>query len=171
MFMKIAKTYHRPATVSSITKESWFGRSRRTFAQPLVLPCTAVKSQGHRGFGHTRAVAMQQIDAPLTRCATFLVLSVAESPDAIKDVQATLASVDDLVKNVALRDNKARFACTTAIGSNVWSRITAHPKPKELRPLPVLQGKKHACIDARRFAFSYSLRSPRHVLRVRKTAA
>ncbi|KAK4494267.1 hypothetical protein PRZ48_014565 [Zasmidium cellare] len=90
---------------------------------------------------------MQQIDAPLTRCATFLVLSISDSPDAVQGVRNTLGGVSGLVKNVASRDNKARFACTTAIGNEAWSRITDHPKPKELRPLPVLKGKKHSTVS------------------------
>lgn len=90
---------------------------------------------------------MQQIDAPLTRCATFLVLSINDSPKAIKDVQATLASVDGLVKSVAFRDSKARLACTTAIGSDAWNRLTDRPRPKELRPLPVIKGKKHCTVS------------------------
>lgn len=90
---------------------------------------------------------MQRIDAPLTRCATFLVLSIRQSPSAIQTIQTTLASVSGLVKNVASRDNKARFACTTAIGSDAWSRITERPKPKELRPLPVYTGGKHSTVS------------------------
>ncbi|KAF2165021.1 hypothetical protein M409DRAFT_24921 [Zasmidium cellare ATCC 36951] len=90
---------------------------------------------------------MQQIDAPLTRCATFLVLCIGDSQDAVQNIQNSLAGVSGLIKNVSSRDNKARFACTTGIGSDAWGRLTEHPKPKELRTLPVLKGKKHSAVS------------------------
>jgi putative iron-dependent peroxidase len=89
----------------------------------------------------------QRVDAPLTQSATFLVLSVTDSPEAIKTIRSTLASVDDLSKNVAIRDLGASFACTVGIGSEVWDRVTGLPRPAELHPFPAVKGKVHTAVS------------------------
>jgi putative iron-dependent peroxidase len=85
----------------------------------------------------------QRVDAPLTQSATFLVLSVTSGPGAIRTVRSTLASIDGLAKNVAIRDLGASFACTVGIGSDVWDRITDLPQPAELHPFPAVKGAVH----------------------------
>lgn len=87
-------------------------------------------------------IESQRVDAPLTASATFLVLSVTESPDAFKTVRSVLADVDGLAKNVSIRDLGASFACTVGIGSNVWDQITGLPRPSELHPFPEVKGTK-----------------------------
>jgi len=89
----------------------------------------------------------QRIDAPLTQSATFLVLSVTDGPDAIRTVRSTLASIDDLAKNVAFRDLGASFACTVGIGSDVWDRVTGLPRPAELHPFPAVKGAVHTAVS------------------------
>lgn len=89
----------------------------------------------------------QRVDAPLTRSATFLVLSVTDNPDAIDTVRSALASVDDLSKNVAFRDLNASFACTVGIGSNVWDRLTGLPRPAELHPFSAIKGATHTAVS------------------------
>jgi putative iron-dependent peroxidase len=89
----------------------------------------------------------QRVDAPLTQSATFLVLSITDTSDAIKTVRSTLASVGDLAKNVAIRDLNASFACTVGIGSDVWDRVTRLPRPAELHPFPAVKGAKHTAVS------------------------
>ncbi|BAE61155.1 unnamed protein product [Aspergillus oryzae RIB40] len=89
----------------------------------------------------------QRVDAPLTQSATFLVVSVKDSSDAIKTVRSTLASVDDLSKNVSIRDLAAQFACTVGIGSNIWDRLTGLPRPAELHPFREIKGEKHTAVS------------------------
>ncbi|KAF2794845.1 Dyp-type peroxidase [Melanomma pulvis-pyrius CBS 109.77] len=89
----------------------------------------------------------QRIDAPLTRSATFLVLSVTDKPDAIKTIRSTLASISGLSKNVAFRDLGASFACTVGIGDDVWDRVTGLPRPAELHPFPVVKGATHTAVS------------------------
>lgn len=62
--------------------------------------------------GSNVLIEPQKVDAPLTNSATFLVLSLADTPEAVKSIRSTLASIDDLAKNVAIRDLSASFACT-----------------------------------------------------------
>ncbi|KAK1762738.1 putative Dyp-type peroxidase family [Phialemonium atrogriseum] len=91
-------------------------------------------------------ISPQAVDAPLTRSATFLILTISRSsPDAIKTVRSTLASVGDLAKNVSVRDLDARFACTVGIGAGVWDAVTAgrQARPAELRPFREVRGARH----------------------------
>ncbi|KAK9365580.1 hypothetical protein V1509DRAFT_642550 [Lipomyces kononenkoae] len=89
----------------------------------------------------------QSVDAPLTQSATFLVLSVTNSPDAIQTVRKAVAGVDDLAKNVAIRDLGASFACTVGIGSDVWDRLTGLPRPAELHPFRAVKGAVHTAVS------------------------
>jgi porphyrinogen peroxidase len=92
-------------------------------------------------------IESQHVDAPLTQSATFLVLSVTNSPDSIGTVRSTLGGLDGLAKNVSIRDFGASFSCTVGIGSNVWDRITGRPRPAELHPFPTVKGKVHTAVS------------------------
>ncbi|KAJ9603237.1 hypothetical protein H2200_012015 [Cladophialophora chaetospira] len=93
-------------------------------------------------------IESQRVDAPLTQSATFLVLSVADGPDAVRTVRSALSSVDDLSKNVSIRDLDASFACTVGIGSEVWDRLLPGiSRPAELHPFPKIEGKVHTAVS------------------------
>lgn len=92
-------------------------------------------------------IESQRVDAPLTQSATFLVLSITDGPEAIKTVRSTLADIDGLAKNVAIRDLGASFACTVGIGSNVWDGVTGLPRPAELHPFPPVKGATHTAVS------------------------
>jgi putative iron-dependent peroxidase len=93
-------------------------------------------------------IESQRVDAPLTQSATFLVLTVTEQPAAIKTARSALASVDDLSKNVSIRDLDASFACTVGIGSDIWDRLLPDvPRPAELHPFPKIEGKVHTAVS------------------------
>ena len=89
----------------------------------------------------------QAIDAPLTQCATFLVLNVNEGKDGVNAVRSALAGVSGLVKNVGFRDQSALLACTVGIGSDVWDRLTGLPRPSELHSFQAVQGKTHTAVS------------------------
>lgn len=99
------------------------------------------------GMGERANVQPQRVDAPLTQFATFLVLSVNNSPDAIKTVRSTIAGIEDLTKNITIRDLNSFFTCTVGIGSNIWDRLTGLPRPAELRPFQEVKGKVHTAIS------------------------
>jgi len=88
-------------------------------------------------------IESQRVDAPLTRAATFLVVRVTDAPDAAKTVRATLASIDDLAKNVSIRDLGANFACTVGIGADVWDSVMRRLRPAELHAFRAVRGAKH----------------------------
>ncbi|KAH8708364.1 hypothetical protein GQ44DRAFT_628301 [Phaeosphaeriaceae sp. PMI808] len=89
----------------------------------------------------------QSVDASLTQFATFLVLSISSSPDAISTVRATIIGIGDLVKGISFRDPKALLSCTVGIGSDIWDSLTGMPRPGELRSFPVVQGATHTAIS------------------------
>lgn len=86
-------------------------------------------------------IAPQQVDAPLTRSAVFLVVTVAD--EAMPMVRDALAGMGDLVKAVGFRDLGAGLSCTVGIGSRVWPALTGHPLPAELHPFREIAGGVH----------------------------
>jgi porphyrinogen peroxidase len=85
----------------------------------------------------------QSIEAPLSQAAIFLVVGVGEGADALATVRDTLGGLDDLVKTVGFRDLSARLSCIAGIGSDLWDRLGAPAKPRELKPFAEIQGKPH----------------------------
>jgi porphyrinogen peroxidase len=105
----------------------------------LALPYSTTKMNERRV-----PIEPQRVDAPLTASATFLVVTLNPSaPDAIKTARNTLASLDDLAKNVSIRDLGAAFACTCGIGADAWDVLTGSKRPKELHPFKEFKGAKH----------------------------
>ncbi|KAI1473146.1 Dyp-type peroxidase [Daldinia caldariorum] len=89
----------------------------------------------------------QCVDAPLTQAATFLVVTINNTPRAVGVLRSVLSNIDGLAKNVAIRDLSAVFACTVGIGSEAWDLLTRLPRPAELRPFATIQGEKHTAIS------------------------
>src|SRR5215468_612252 len=58
----------------------------------------------------------QSIDAPLSRAAVFLVVTVASELTALTKVCLALDGLDDLVKTVGFRDLSARLSRIVGIG-------------------------------------------------------
>ncbi|KAI1765012.1 Dyp-type peroxidase [Hypoxylon sp. FL1150] len=89
----------------------------------------------------------QSVDAPLTKAANFLVVTIADSSEAVNTVRSVLADIDNLAKNVSIRDLNALFACTVGIGSDAWDRVTRVPRPSELHPFRAIHGQKHTAVS------------------------
>ncbi|KAI2470210.1 hypothetical protein F4781DRAFT_186467 [Annulohypoxylon bovei var. microspora] len=96
---------------------------------------------------HRVPIEPQRVDAPLTQSATFLVVTIAHTPDAARVVCSVLSGIGSLAKNVAIRDLGAAFSCTVGIGSEAWPSLTRMPKPAELHPFPPVYGRKHAAVS------------------------
>ncbi|KAH8887625.1 Dyp-type peroxidase [Thozetella sp. PMI_491] len=143
----------RPMADKNNALRHFYGLHRATAPSPAAKsPCaipgrrTAHYSSRSRMVGAS-AIEPQRVDAPLTQSATFLVVTVNDSPDAFRTVRSTIASIDDLAKNVAIRDLGAQFACTVGIGSKVWDRVTNLPRPAELHPFLEVKGKAHTAVS------------------------
>ena len=85
----------------------------------------------------------QSIDAPLSRAAVFLVVTVASEQSALAKVCSVLDGLDDLVKTVGFRDLSARLSCIVEIGRDLWDRLHLDHRPQELRPFAPIQGTVH----------------------------
>ncbi|KAM7202224.1 Dyp-type peroxidase [Rhypophila sp. PSN 637] len=95
-------------------------------------------------------ITPQNVSAPLTSSATFLVLRMtnANSPSSADTILSTISSVADLSKNVSIRDLSASFSCTVGIGSNAWSALLPQtPKPAELHPFREIKGRVHTAVS------------------------
>jgi putative iron-dependent peroxidase len=88
----------------------------------------------------------QDVTAPLTAAAAFLVLRVVDGPDSDARVRSTLAATSDLVKNVRIGADGAAFHCTVGIGHRVWERVVGGPPPRELAPFREITGASHTAV-------------------------
>lgn len=86
----------------------------------------------------------QSVDAPLSRSAIFLVLTVKEGDAALAVARNLLGSVDDLVKNVGFRDLGGRLSCVVGVGHDLWDRLSPQVKPNDLRPFQAIRGARIA---------------------------
>ncbi len=86
----------------------------------------------------------QSIDAPLSRAAIFLVVTIANDRNTLANVFSALDGLDDLIKTVGFRDLSARLSCIVGIGSDLWTRLHADKRPRELKPFARIEGAVHA---------------------------
>jgi len=86
----------------------------------------------------------QSVDAPLSRAAVFLVVTVASEQAALAKVFSVLGGLDDLVKTVGFRDLSAHLSCIAGIGGDLWDRLHSGSRPKELKPFAPVKGTVHA---------------------------
>ena len=125
------------------------GRSSLRAHHCRTLPRRAVTytADAARKMKRHHAIESQQVDAPLIRYATFLVVTVHENANATKTAHSTLANVTQVIKNVAIRDRESQLTCTVGIGSNAWDRLTGIPRPAELHSFQEVAGRKHTAIS------------------------
>jgi putative iron-dependent peroxidase len=94
----------------------------------------------------TGLLRSQPVSTPLTRHATFLVLTIAEEAEAADAVRATLQRLGDLVKSVGFRGQDSRLSCVAGIGSDAWERVMCAPRPVELHPFRPIAGTVHTAV-------------------------
>jgi porphyrinogen peroxidase len=85
----------------------------------------------------------QSVDAPLSRAAVFLTVTVQQGASAMAKVCDALDGVSDLVKTVGFRDLAGRLSCIVGIGHELWDRFRTDTQPHELRPFAPIQGAVH----------------------------
>jgi porphyrinogen peroxidase len=83
----------------------------------------------------------QPVLTPLTEAAMFLVLTVDPGgEDTVRDVLGDLGAA---IRTVGFRVPEGELACVVGIGSAMWDRLFAGPKPAELHPFRELVGATH----------------------------
>jgi putative iron-dependent peroxidase len=91
-----------------------------------------------------RAVA-QPVDAPLTRAAIFLVVTVNPGLDNRATVRSFCGDLAALLRAVGFRDLEAGLSCVVAFGSEAWDRLFGPPRPAKLHPFREIRaGSRHA---------------------------
>ena len=88
-------------------------------------------------------IATQQVGAPLTTAAVFLVLAIKDDDASVATVRDALGSVADLVKTVGFRDLAANLSCRVGIGARVWEQVTGASTPGELHTFQEVRGERH----------------------------
>jgi len=88
-------------------------------------------------------IEAQSIDAPLSRAAVFLVVTVGSDDAALAKASSALGGLDDLVKTVGFRDLSGKLSCIAAIGRDLWDRLHPDARPKELKPFAPIKGPVH----------------------------
>jgi len=86
-------------------------------------------------------VASQAVLAPLTDAAIFLVATVR--PGGEQAVRDLLEDMSGLQRTVGFRLPAAQLSCVTGIGSDLWDRLFAGPRPAELHRFRAWKGPKH----------------------------
>ncbi len=89
----------------------------------------------------------QYIDAPMTRAAAFLVLTVNRGDKAMQTVRSVVGSTADLIKDIRIRANGQTFTANVGIGFRVWSTLTGKPEPRELTTFNEIKGAKHTAVS------------------------
>jgi putative iron-dependent peroxidase len=94
--------------------------------------------------GKLSAVA-QAVDAPLTRAAIFLVVTLNPGAENNAILRSFCGDFASLVRAVDFRDLEAGLSCVMAFGSGAWDRLFGTPRPAELHPFrEVRAGARHA---------------------------
>lgn len=86
----------------------------------------------------------QKMIVPPARSGQFLVMTVHEGKEA--QVLEILTVLSGTVRAVAFRVPDAELDCVTGIGSDLWDRMLAAPRPAGLHPLPVFAGDVHTSV-------------------------
>jgi putative iron-dependent peroxidase len=86
----------------------------------------------------------QAVATPLTEAAIFLVLTV--SPGGEERVRELLADVNGLRRSVGFRIPEGELSCIAGVGSELWDRLFAGPRPAQLHPFAAIAGDRHTAV-------------------------
>ncbi len=88
----------------------------------------------------------QRVEAPLSRAAVFLVLTIGAEAQALHRVRGVIADIGGLVRAVGFRDLGGRLSCNVGIGANAWDRLGRPNRPKQLRDFAEIRGAVHTAV-------------------------
>ncbi len=97
------------------------------------------------GVGQGLRPVAQQVAAPLTRAAIFLVVTVNPGPDHRATLRSFCGDLAALVRAVEFRDLEDGLSCVMGLGSEAWDRLFGPPRPAQLHPFREIRaGARHA---------------------------
>jgi porphyrinogen peroxidase len=85
----------------------------------------------------------QSVDAPLSRAAVFLVVTIAPGDEAMARARSVIADIGSLVRTVGFRDLNGHLSCNVGIGSTAWDRLGRAQRPSQLRAFSEVRGPAH----------------------------
>ena len=80
------------------------------------------------------SVLPQNMVAPLTRAAIFLVVCIRQDPDAYALLRSFCADLSGLIRAVEFRDIEAGLTCVVGFEADSWDKLFGSPRPAELHP-------------------------------------
>ena len=89
----------------------------------------------------------QTVNAPLSRAAIFLVVTIVDEDVAIATVRDVISDIGGLVRAVGFRDLNGHLSCNLGIGSGAWDRLCQPTRPRQLHPFPEVSGSKHIAVS------------------------
>lgn len=91
------------------------------------------------------ATLSQPVDAPLTRAAIFLVVTLNPGADNRATLRSLCGDLAALVRAVEFRDLDGQLSCVMGFGSEAWDILFGAPRPAELHPFrEIRSGTRHA---------------------------
>jgi putative iron-dependent peroxidase len=88
----------------------------------------------------------QSVDAPLSRAAVFLVVTIAPGDAALTRARSVIADIGGLVRTVGFRDLNGHLSCNVGIGSDAWDQLGQQRRPAQLRPFTEVHGSTHTAV-------------------------
>jgi porphyrinogen peroxidase len=87
----------------------------------------------------------QPVDAPLSRAAVFMVVTINSGPDSRTTIRSFCADLAGILRAVEFRDIEAGLSCVMGFGSEAWNRLFGAPRPAHLHPFREIRaGTRHA---------------------------
>jgi putative iron-dependent peroxidase len=95
------------------------------------------------------AVLAQPVDAPLTRAAIFLVVTLNPGSENRATLRSLCGDLAALLRAVDFRDLEGGLSCVMGFGSDAWDHLFGAPRPAELHPFREIRaGARHAVATA-----------------------
>lgn len=88
----------------------------------------------------------QSVDAPLSRAAVFLVVTIAPGNEALSRTRSVISDVGALVRAVGFRDLSGHLSCNVGIGSEAWDWLGRETRPAQLHPFAEVRGPAHTAV-------------------------
>src|ERR1700741_843903 len=85
----------------------------------------------------------QSVDAPLSRAAIFLVVTVTAEQAALGRGASGIGRLHDLIKTFGFLDLSGRLSCIAGLGRELWDRLLPDSRPQELKAFASIEGTVH----------------------------
>ncbi len=89
----------------------------------------------------------QSVDAPLSRVAVFLVVTINPGAEAMTQARAVISDIGGLVRTVGFRDLDGHLSCNVGISSMAWDRLGQDKRPVQLRAFTEIHGDVHTAVS------------------------